>query len=217
MAAAEVRQNSSPLDPLRQVRDARFAELVNHALTRMGAERGAVIGAQNELAKALNVSSTMLHRYKTGGVDFDALKARTVAQLAKVLDMDVGAVYLWIEQGKDAAIAYQRRLTGRPIAFSPVDLSQELTAMLQRYGTGLDAPVPLQRPVLQCEALLAAMEAKREPAPELFDQFLDMLQLSPLLEQVRGGLLEDLEYHHWQALARVLGGTPESLMEQYLA
>jgi len=204
-------------DPQRLLRDQRFAELINYALSKLGAERGTVLGAQNELAKALGLSSTMLHRYKNSGADFDGLKARTVAQLAKAIQLDVSSVYLWVESGREAALAHQRQLTGRPVAFSPVELARELVALLERYGSGLDRPEPPAPLVLRSQPLLELIQAKREPSPELFDQLVAILDVLPLLAQLEAGELSELSEEQWQTLAKLLGRSSEALQAEFMA
>lgn len=215
--AGESKKKTPTVDPLRSVRDRRFAEVVDYALSKLGAERGAVLGAQAELSKALGVSSTMLHRYRNNGVDFQALKAGTVSQLAKVLGLEVGTIFLWVEEGRDAALEYQRRITGRPSAFSPAELARELAVMLERYGSALDTPTPAVPPQLQCQPLLEAIRQKRDPAPELFDQFAAMLELEPVLAQIESGAVDDLEPQQWEGLAKLLGRGVDSLQAEYLA
>jgi hypothetical protein len=198
------------------LRDERFAELINYALRRLGAERGAVLGAQNELAASLNISSTMLHRYKTGGADFDALKARTVAQLAKVIDFDITSVYVWVESGREAALAHQRLLSQRPVAFSALELARELVRLLERYGSALDEPTAPAPPQLQCQALMEFIRQKREPAPELFDELAAILSLTPVLEAVEAGGEQELSDAQWEGLAKLLGRPASTLQEQFL-
>ena len=215
--AGEAGRELPVADPLRKTRDRRFADLIDYALSRLGAERGAVLGAQAELCRALGVSSTMIHRYRNSGVDFNSLKAGTVSQLAKVLGLEIGTVYLWVEEGREAALSYQRRITSKPAAFSPVDLADELSAMLRRYGTVLDSPTPPPPPQLQCHLLMDAVRQKREPAPELFDQFTTMLELQQVLQQVEGGGLSDLEPEQWEAFSKLLGRSVDSLQAEFLA
>jgi hypothetical protein len=206
----------SPQDPQRRLRDERFAELINYALRRLGAERGAVLGAQNELAASLHISSTMLHRYKTGGADFDALKARTVAQLAKVIDFDITSVYIWVESGREAALEHQRLLSQRPVAFSALELARELVRLLERYGSALDEPTAPPPPQLQCQALMEFIRQKREPAPELFDELAAILTLTPVLEAIEAGGEQELNEVQWGGLAKLLGRPVSTLQEQFL-
>lgn len=210
------RRGGAEGDSQRRVRDERFADLMNYALAKLGAERGAMQGAQNELAAALGVSSTMIHRYRNGGAEFDALKARTVAQLAKVLSFDVGTVYAWVDAGRQAALEHERRISNRPVGFTPAELARELARMLERYGSALDEAVPQGPPVLQCQRLLEVIRQKREPAPDLFDQLVEILKLAPLLEEMERGGLSDLERDQWEALGKLLGRSGDELEEEFL-
>lgn len=217
MAAADDGTGPGLVDPQRRMRDERFADLINYALKRLGAERGAMLGAQNALAQAMGISSTMLHRYRHAGADFDALKARTVYQLAKVLDFDVTTIFLWVDQGRDAALQHQRSISQKPVAFSPVELAQELVRLLQRYGTTLDEAGEALPPQLQCQALMDAVRQKREPSPELFDQFVGILNLAPVLQEIESGTAIGLDEEQWEGLSKLLCRSSSQLQEQYLA
>lgn len=215
-ATPEGKPGGAEGDSRRRERQERFADLMNYALAKLGAERGAMQGAQSELAAALGVSSTMIHRYRNGGAEFDALKVRTVVQLAKVLSFDVGTVYKWVDSGREAALEHERRICNRPVGFTPAGIARELVRMLECYGSALDEAVPQTTPVLQCHHLVKVIRQKREPAPDLFDQLVEILNLAPLLEDLERGGLSDLEPDQWEALGKLLGRGAEDLEDEFL-
>ncbi len=197
-------------DPKAVLRAARLAEVIIYALDVLGAEAGTSLGAQRRLSEAMGCSTTMTHRYKSGLVDFDNLRGSTIRQLARAAHLDVGTVFRWIDDGKPAALDHQRRISHRPIAFTPFDLVRELETMLRQGGVPhIDAV-----PALDAAALQQALIDQRDASPALFDRLAAALQLQPLLDELPQRLaLEDPE---WQQLSQLLGTTAEELQQQYI-
>jgi len=208
------RSEEPPLTPVRgdSLRSRRFAEVIDYALNVLGAESGTMLGSQRRLAESMGVSSTMLTRYKTNLVDFDNLKCATVRELARAIDLDIGTIFCWIDHGRDAAMARQRVITGKPFVFSPFDLVRELELSLKRVMPNV-APPESAAPQLQSAALLALIEQHRQDSPAIFDRLVRALDLQPLIDQLsQRTALEDEE---WQQLAELLDATPEALQQQY--
>ncbi len=199
---------ASPPTPEALQRSRRFVEVIDYALQVFGAEAGTSLGAQRRLSEAVGVSTTMLTRYKQG-VDFDNLKCATIRQLAKVMGIDPGAIFAWIEEGREAAMEHQRLLAAKPVAFSPFDLMKELEISLRRA-----IPVEaIEQPHLRADELAAAVDSWRQDSPVLFDRFVAALGLAALLEELpsRAGL----EPQEWEQLAELTGTTADALRQRF--
>lgn len=125
----------------RTQQDNRFAEIVSYAQVVLGGQASGR-ASQRELAEVLGVAATMVTRYKAGNCDWRGLKASTLEALAKAARLEVGTLFVWINEGRDAAMAYQRRMSAEPRAFRPVDLARELTAMLESQEQIKQEPAP---------------------------------------------------------------------------
>ncbi len=194
----------------------RFAEVIDYALQVFGSSSGVSLGAQRRLGEAMGVSSTMLTRYRgKDGVDFDNLKCATVRQLARAVGLSPGTIFIWIDEGRDAAMQHQRLLSaGRPIAFSPFELLKELEASLRCTMTEQSAISP-KPPQLAAAELAAAIEEHRSSSPALFDRLSRVLALDPLLADLpQRTAISDQE---WQQLAELLDSTEEELQQQFMA
>ena len=197
-------------NPHAVLRSARLAEVISCALDVLGAEAGTTLGAQRRLGEAMSLSSTMIHRYKMGLVDFDNLRGSTIRQLALAARLDPGTVFCWIDQGRDAALDHQRRISQRPTAFTPCDLVRELQHMLCQGG-----PLALERtPALDAAALQQALADQRDASPALFDRLAAALQIQPLLDELPDRLA--LDEPEWQQISQLLGPSAHELQQQYI-
>jgi transcriptional regulator with XRE-family HTH domain len=125
----------------RTQQDNRFAEIVSYAQVVLGGQASGR-ASQRELAEALGVAPTMITRYKSKNCDWRGLKASTLEALAKAARLEVGTLFVWINEGQGAAMAYERRMSAEPKAFRPVDLARELTAMLESQEQAKQEPAP---------------------------------------------------------------------------
>lgn len=217
MASQVDRGPASPADEAaRQQRNLRLVEVVDYALSVLGAESGSVVGVQRRLAEILDVSSTMIHRYRNGMVDFGNLRGCTIEQLARAANIHVGALYDWINLGRAVGMETQRRLVGRPVGFSPLDLVRELEQMLSTYRTALDPADAVPEVCLQYDAILAALDERRAAAPSLFNSLAKAIDAVPLLERLDNRSATSLEEHEWGLLGQLLDEEPADLIDRFL-
>jgi transcriptional regulator with XRE-family HTH domain len=128
----------SELADTRDVEGLRFAEIVQYAQVILGskADRRA---SQRELSERMGVAATMIGRYKSGLCDWRNLKASTIEALANAAQLEVGTLFIWINQGRAAAMEHQRKASDSPKAFEPLDLAKELVGMLETQARqGID-------------------------------------------------------------------------------
>ena len=125
---------SSSVDD-RDIEGIRFAEIIQYAQIVLGGREDRR-ASQRELSSRLNVAATMIGRYKSGLCDWRNIKASTIEALAKAAQLEVGTLFVWINEGREAALAHERKTSTTPRAFAPVDLARELVAMLET-GSGL--------------------------------------------------------------------------------
>ena len=124
--------NSNPIpEDNRELEGQRFAEIVIYAQEVLGSKEDRR-ASQRALSQTLGVAATMIGRYKSGLCDWQNLRAQTIEALAAAAQLEVGTLFIWIKDGKAAAMAYQRQASSAPRAFAPVDLARELVQMLEQ-------------------------------------------------------------------------------------
>lgn len=188
----------------------RFREVVDYALSRLGGPAGKA--SQRELAEQLELAPTMVTRYLTQRAAFDGLRAATIERLAVVCQLEPGAIYAWIRGGRAAAMAYQQRFSSRPVAFSPLELAEQLVALL-REQQGASSADQDRAPAPDYDGLLQALADARAVAPALFDRLAEITKAAPTLERVRAA--EDLNQQDWLTLQQLLDEQPEILQQRH--
>jgi transcriptional regulator with XRE-family HTH domain len=193
-----------------ELRDARFAEIVRYAQTALGGN-GSNRASQRELAEALGIAPTMVTRYLSSNCDWRNLKATTIEALAKAARLEVGTLFVWIADGRDAAMVYERRMSSKPRAFHPVDLARELASMLEASEADSEKQYPA--PVgPDYEAIQQQLQQLQGPA---FDRLVEVFDAAAALQAVEQQL--PLEDEHWLALARLLNADPAVFRQQFAA
>lgn len=191
-----------------EVRAQRFAQIVDYALRMLGAESGTVVSTQRQLADFLGCSETMIHRYRTARVDFWHLKAATIWRLGQASRLHVGALFTWVLEGREAAMAYERAFTGVRSA-DPLILAEELVVMLKHRHRE-------EKPQgVDYELLRMALAAKCEESPALFRQLVKALSMEPCLQKVDEQ--KGLDEACWQGLASLLDEQAMGIQERYAA
>ena len=183
----------------RAQQDSRFAEIVRYAQTVLGGQASGR-ASQRELAEALGVAPTMVTRYVSSNCDWRGLKASTLEALAKAARLEVGTLFVWIHEGRDAAMAYERRMSAEPKAFRPVDLARELTAMLESQERVKEEPAP-DGP--DYEAILNQLQPLQGPA---FDRLVELFDATAAVAAAQQQ--QPLSDDDWLKLARLIDADP---------
>lgn len=189
---------------------ANFQELLHYCREVLGG--GKRLASQRELAEAIDVAATMAGRYIAGGTDPYQLRATTLQSIARAAGLDVGTVYIWLEQGRAAAMAHQERLNRKPLRFTALDYVREAAALLERQQ--FEAP---PQPQPDYEGLEQALAERRGPDGDartsLFDTLVDQVSASQVLERiVRRQSLSDED---WLKLQMLLGVPAAELQHCY--
>jgi len=120
-------------------------EVVEFAL---GASNGRKI-SQRELAEKLHLAPTMVTRYLTGNVEFNSLRAITIELLAKACGLTETSVFLWIREGREAAMLFEERCRQDVTPLAPLDLARRLVMALEKGGALGQTEVELDREWVQ--------------------------------------------------------------------
>lgn len=193
---------------------ANFQELLHYCREVLG--RGTRLATQRELAEALDIAATMAGRYIGGGTEFNNLRAITVQRIAAAAGLDVGTVYLWVEQGRQAAMLHQEQLDQRPLRFTALDYVREAAALLEQQRRPEGEPEP-ESPAPDYAALQQALEERRGPEGDartgLFDTLVEHVGAGPVLQRIAAA--EPLEDDDWLKLQPLLGVPAAELQQCY--
>ena len=189
---------------------ANFQELLHYCREVLG--DGKRLASQRELADAIGCAPTMTGRYIAGGTDPYQLRATTMQSIAATAGLDVGTIYIWLEQGRAAAMAHQERLNRKPLRFTALDYVREAAALLERQQ--LETP---KLPQPDYEGLEQALAERRGPEGDartsLFDTLVDQVSAAQVLERiVRRQPLADED---WLKLQMLLGVPAAELQQCY--
>jgi len=193
-----------------EVQAARFAEIVRHAQRVLGGSGGRA--SQRDLAVNLGIAPTMTGRYLAGNVDFRNLRAITIEKLAAATQLEPGALFAWIRDGREAAMDYQQLMCQEPVAFAAVDLARKLVTLLEEdpepgYKSGLPQSEP------DYGALQQDIQDQRDVAPALFDRLVAMASAEETLEKV--AVPSPLDESDWLKLQQLLDLPAQQLQQRY--
>lgn len=180
----------------RELRAQRFAEVIRYAQKVCGKGSGER-ASQRELADRIDVAGTMVTRYLSGSVDWSNCKTHTAALIAKAAELHVGSIYVWIDQGREAALQHEAQLRGRPVAFQPLDLARELTAMLEAE------PHEAGELGVSIQLLKARLEDAERESPRLFGTLVAKLGAESAVAKVQFG--EPLSSQELEIISVLLG------------
>lgn len=189
----------------------RLPEIVDYALRLCGSEAG-VRTSQRELARRIGLSPGIVGRYAAGEVAFTGLKASTVQQLAEVMHLHVGTLYVWHRQGREAAMDYEHRLSsGSSIAaLRPLALAELLVDKLRQQAV-LDEQPP--EPQVDWPALQATIDGQRQQSVALFERLVELLDAEPVLSRV--AQRQPLGDEDWVLLRRLLDADATDFPERF--
>jgi transcriptional regulator with XRE-family HTH domain len=179
----------------RDLRAQRFADLIRYA-QRVCGRGDSSKASQRELAERIEVAGTMITRYLSGTVDWSNIKTQTARLIADAAEMDVGSIYVWIENGREAAFRHEAQIRSRPVSFGPLELARELTAMLEQQG-GERSAGPDYRLVRE---KLVAVEGE---SPRLFSSLVGRIGAEGALAKLEFG--HPLTEEEWQQINTLLG------------
>jgi transcriptional regulator with XRE-family HTH domain len=190
-------------------RTLRFAEIVRYAQKVLGGASGRA--SQRDLAAALGLAPTMVGRYLSANADFHHLRAITIERLAAAAQLEPGALFVWIREGRSAAMAYQQLMQQQPVAFEPIDLARQLVAMLDSGDPAV--PAGAVEPMKDYGALQQDIADQRAVAPAMFDRLVAMADAAATLEKVNGSAA--LLHSDWLKLQQLLDAPAPELMQRY--
>ncbi len=193
-----------------ELRDARFAEIVRYAQTALGG-KASNRASQRELAEALGIAPTMVTRYLSSNCDWRNLKATTIEALAKAARLEVGTLFVWIADGREAAMVYERRMSSKPRAFQPVDLARELASMLEAWEVDPEKQDPAPEGP-DYDAIQQQLQQLQGPA---FDRLVEVFDAAAAIGAVEQRL--PLADEHWCVLSRLLNADPAAFRQQFAA
>lgn len=153
--------------------------------------------SQRDLADKLKVAPTMVTRYLQGRVEFWSMKAVTLDLLAKSCGLDVGTLYVWMEQGRDAALLHEERMAAQPTMTKPEDLLRRALSLLEN-----EKKPPGQK---RCRypALIKAIEDLKDSVGELmFERLVRLSGAEEVLQRLAQG--EELWLDAEDTLAKLL-------------
>jgi hypothetical protein len=116
--------------------------------------------------------------------------------IAQAAELHVGSVYVWMEEGREAAFAHEARIRSRPVAFQPLDLARELTAMLEAEPH--DAVSAIDYAVIKQK--LKAIEAE---SPRLYASFVARIKAEDALAKIEFN--QHLNPEEWEKINELLG------------
>jgi transcriptional regulator with XRE-family HTH domain len=190
-------------------RTLRFAEIVRYAQKVLGGASGRA--SQRDLAAALGLAPTMVGRYLSANADFHHLRAITIERLAAAAQLEPGALFVWIREGRSAAMAYQQLMQQQPVAFEPIDLARQLVAMLDSGDPAV--PAGAVEPMEDYGALQQDIADQRAVAPAMFDRLVAMADAAATVEKVNGSAA--LLHSDWLKLQQLLDAPALELMQRY--
>lgn len=184
------------------LRRQRFQEIVRYAM-EINTQNDRRF-SQRDLADKLKVAPTMVTRYLQGRVEFWSMKAITLELLAKSCDLDVGSLYVWIQEGRAKALEHQERIESEPSMTRAEDLIKRALVMLENEKK------PPGQKSLRYEALKRALDDLKGSAGELmFERMVALADAKAALSAVeRGG---ELDSAGASKLAALLGIETEQL------
>lgn len=191
-----------------EVREQRLAEIVRYAQQRLGSG-ASQRASQRALSERLSCAPTMIGRYLTGNVVFGNMRAETVRALAEAAELDVGTLFVWIERGRDAAMAHEQHLRGEPVAFQPVDLARRLVTLLEASPA---AAVEQDPPQVDVQGLMTLLEETRRESSRLFDRMVRALNAEAMLQRLAIG---EPEEDDWRLLGALLEQSPQKLRQRF--
>ncbi|MCE2838628.1 MAG: helix-turn-helix transcriptional regulator [Cyanobium sp. 49614_E6] len=193
-----------------ELQAARLAEIVRYAQRVLGGSGAKA--SQRDLAAALGIAPTMVGRYLTN-TDFRNLRAVTIERLAAVTQLEPGALFVWIRDGREAAIAYQQLMQQEPVVFAPVDLARRLVSLLEESDAESAVHSVQREPEPDYRALQHDINDQRAVAPAMFDRLAAMLGAEQVLERIENAA--PLEEGDWLKLQQLLDLPALQLQQRY--
>jgi len=188
-----------------------FREVIEYALERVST--GGQRASQRQLAERIMCAPGMIRRYLDKETSVEGLKFLTLYSLSKACRLDPGTLFIWIEEGREAAMLHEAALGGTIPPFGALDLARQLVRILEQDDRGGqdaagDGPAP---PSLDPVRLrLSALEHDVGP---LYQRMVRLTQAEAVIELVETGgtLPSSLAAEDWAALGRLLEMEPDQL------
>jgi hypothetical protein len=197
--------NLTMTELMSSVRKRHFKELIEYALERIS--HGGHRASQRQLAEQLMLAPGMIRRYLDMETSVEGLKFMTLYQISRACRLDVGSVFLWIEEGREKAMDHEMALGGQVPPFSALDLARRLVVILEGDGGGggggggdTSGPKPDLGPLRQRVQDFAA------EAGDLMCRMVRMVGAEAALAKLEDPALAigSLETDDWQAVAALL-------------
>lgn len=175
----------------------RFKEVVEYALERLST--GGTRVSHRRLAIQLQCAPGMIRRYVDLEVDVHGLRYISILRLAEASRLDPGAIFKWIEVGREEAMSYQSSINQSLEAYTALDLAHRLVQVLDIQQPKTPSAEPLKELVDQLESLTGP----------LFTRMVTLAGACAVVERVRSGELPSGE--EWDCLGELLEIEPEEL------
>ena len=186
------------------LRRQRFQEIVRYAMeVNTQSDRRF---SQRDLADKLKVAPTMVTRYLQGRVEFWSMKAITLELLAKSCDLDVGSLYVWIQEGRAKALEHQERIESEPSMTRAEDLIKRALVMLEN-----EKKPPGQKPIRYPALRKAIRDLRLAVGEAVYERMVRLAGAEQALAAVEAG--EDLWLDADEALAGLLDLDTEGVNE----
>ena len=190
-----------------------FKEVVLYAMERVSS--GGQRASQRQLAERLMCAPGMIRRYLDQETSVEVLKYITLHMLAKACRLDTCSLFVWIEDGRDAAMEHEASLAGTMPPFSALDLAHRLVDLLSEEEGGQgddgkdDPPGPDMEPLRQ---RVAVMEVE---SGQLFPRMVRLTESEDAIKCLLDSSVTpvDLRNEDWSALARLLEAEVAELKE----
>jgi hypothetical protein len=196
------------------VRKRHFKQLIEYAMERVSV--GGQRASQRQLAEKLMLAPGMIRRYLDMETSVEGLKFTTLSQLSRACRLNVGTVFLWIEEGREKAMEHEMSLGGSAPPFGALDLARRLVEILEGRddpgggGRGLGPDVP---PPPDLTPLRQRTTVFTEEAGDLVGRMVRMVGAEAAMAKLEDPELapDALDAGDWQALAALLEVAADTL------
>lgn len=206
--------STSSKQPLSELRKRHFREIVEYALERVST--GGSRASQRQLAERIMCAPGMIRRYLDQETSVEGLKFLTLYSLSKACRLDPGSLFLWIEEGKDAAMAHEAALNGTMPPYGALDLAKRLVTILEEDGDDdgkSDAP---GTPKPSLDGIRVRLSSLEQEVGHLYGRMLRLTGAEDVVDRVLTGLDSPykLNAQDWSTLAALLEVEAAELMQE---
>lgn len=188
-------------------------EVVLYAMERVST--GGQRASQRQLAERLMCAPGMIRRYLDQETSVEGLKYITLHMLARACRLDTGSLFVWIEDGRDAAMEHEASLAGTMPPFSALDLAHRLVDLLSEDEPGGGDPARDTPPGPDLEPLRQRVSLMEVESAHLFPRMVRLTEAEEAIQCLSDPSVTplDLRSEDWSALARLLEEEVDALKQ----